>query len=175
MLTATEERLLKYIERCAKENIAGKSFFRMTDVLEDAFLLTEDKAYDAFKNIMSRKNIGNSKYDIVEEYIDMLKKGYGSIQEQVDVYGGDKFMRVVTTAKKRIKNYEGGTIFDALRDIYNVSEEDMMPLVEKIMNFISSPGFTIKFDEEAMSSFLQKNVDELEKQFQRFMDLNDDK
>lgn len=175
MLTATEERLLKYIERCAKENIEGKSFFRMTDVLEDAFLLTEDKAYDAFKNIMSRKNIGNSKYDIVEEYIDMLKKGYGSIQEQVDVYGGDKFMRVVTTAEKRIKNYEGGTFFDALREIYNVSEEEMMPLVEKFLNYVNSPGFTIRLEEETYHNFLQHNVDELDKQFQRFMALSEDK
>lgn len=53
MLTATEERLLKYIEECAKENISGTSYFRMTDVLEDAFLLTQDKAYDAFKNIIA--------------------------------------------------------------------------------------------------------------------------
>ncbi|MBE6063036.1 MAG: hypothetical protein E7207_05625 [Clostridium butyricum] len=171
MLTATEERLLEYIERCAKENIEGKTFFRMTDVLEDAFLLTEDKAYDALKNIMSRKNIGNSKYDVVEEYIDMLKKGYGSIQEQVDVYGGDKYMRVVTTAEKRMKNYEGGTFFDVLREIYHVPEEEIMPLVEKYLNFVKSPGFKIRLEEETYHDFLQSNVDELEKQFQRFMDL----
>lgn len=175
MLTATEERLLKYIERCAKENIEGKSFFRMTDVLEEAFLLTEDKAYDAFMNIMSRKSIGNSKYEIVEEYIEMLKKGYGSIQEQVDVYGGDKYMRVVTTAEKRIKDYEGGTFFDALREIYQVSEEDMMPLVEKILKFQKSPGFTIKLEAETYNNFLQHNVDELEKQFLRFRDLKKNK
>ena len=175
MLTATEERLLEYIERRAKENIEGKNYFRMTDVLEEAFLLTEDKAYDAFKNIMSRKNIGNSKYDIVEEYIDMLKKGYGSIQEQVDVYGGDKFMRVVTTAEKRLKNYEGGTFFDVLREIYHVSEEDMMPLVKKYLNYVRSAGFNIKLQEETYHDFLQHNVDELEKQFQRFMNLKEDK
>lgn len=175
MLTATEERLLKYIERCAKENIEGKSFFRMTDVLEEAFLLTEDKAYDAFMNIMSRKNIGNSKYEIVEEYIDMLKKGYGSIQEQVDVYGGDKYMRVVTTAEKRIKDYEGGTFFDALSEIYHVSEEDMMPLIEKFLRFQKSPGFTIKLEAETYHNFLQHNVDELEKQFLRFRDLKDNR
>lgn len=175
MLTATEERLLKYIERRAKENIEGKSFFRMTDVLEDAFLLTEDKAYDAFKNIMSRKNIGNSKYEIVEEYIDMLKKGYGSIQEQVDVFGGDKFMRVVTTAEKRLKKYEGGTFFDALREIYDIPEEEMMPLVEKYLHHVRSAGFTIRLDEETYHDFLQRNVDELDKQFQRFMNLKEDK
>ena len=66
MLTDTEERMLEYIQTKANENIKGKTFFRMTDVLEDAFLLTEDKAYEVFKNIMSRRNIGNSKYDFID-------------------------------------------------------------------------------------------------------------
>lgn len=171
MLTATEERLLKYIEECAKENISGTSYFRMTDVLEDAFLLTQDKAYDAFKNIIARKDIGNSKYALVDEYIEMLKTGYSSIQEQVDIFGGDKYMRVVNIAKSKIDDYKGGTIFDALREIYNVSEEEMMPLINKIFNFTSSPGFTIKFNEEIMNEFFKKNITELDKQFERFMNI----
>lgn len=174
MLTTTEERLLKYIEQCSKEKIQGKNYFRMTDVLQDAFLLTEDKAYDVFKNIISRKNIGNSKYDIVKEYIHMLKEGYDSIQDQVDAYGGDKFKKVITTAEQRLKSYEGGTFFDVLRKVYRVSEEEIMPLVEKFLNYVNSPGFTIRLDKEIYHEFLKDNIEELEKQFQRFMNLNED-
>lgn len=174
MLTTTEERLIKYIEQCAKDNIRDKSYFRMTDVLQDAFLLTEDKAYDVFKNIIARKYIRNSKYDIVSEYIDMLKEGYDSIQDQVEAYGGDKFKRVVNTAEQRLKNYEGGTFFDVLRKVYRVSDEEIMPLVEKFLNYVTSPGFTIRLEKEIYHKFLQDDLEELEKQYQRFTNLNEE-
>ena len=74
MLTVTEERLLKYIEDRARENIKGKSFYKMTDILEQAFWISEEKAYEVLKNIISRKNIGNSKDAIVNEYIDILDR-----------------------------------------------------------------------------------------------------
>lgn len=37
MLTATEERLLEYIEERARANVKGKTFYKMTDILEQAF------------------------------------------------------------------------------------------------------------------------------------------
>ncbi|ALP91246.1 MULTISPECIES: hypothetical protein [Clostridium] len=172
MLTDTEERMLQYIQDHANANVRGKTFFRMTDVLEDAFLLTEDKAYEVFKNIMSRKNIGNSKYDIIDEYIDMLKKGYGSIKEQVDIFGGDRYSIVVSTAEKRIKSYEGGSFFDVLREVYNVSDSDLNELILKFISFASSPGFSIKLDEEMYNKFLQSDLEELDKQYERFLNLN---
>lgn len=172
MLTDTEERMLEYIQTQANKNVKGKTFFRMTDVLEDAFLITEDKAYEAFKNIMSRKNIGNSKYDIIDEYIDMLKKGYGSIKEQVDIFGGDKYSIVLSTATKRIKSYEGGTFFDLLREVYNVSDEDLGSLALKYLSFAKSPGFNIRIDEEMYNKFLQTDIEELNKQYERFLNLN---
>ena len=49
----------------------------MTDILEHAFWISEEKSYEVLKNIISRKNVGNSKNEIINEYIDMLKKGYG--------------------------------------------------------------------------------------------------
>lgn len=172
MLTDTEERMINYIQTQARKNVEGKTFFRMTDVLEDAFCITEDKAYEAFKNIMSRKNIGNSKYEIIDEYIDMLKKGYGSIKEQVDIFGGDKYSIVLSTANKRIKSYEGGNFFDILKEVYNVSDDDLEPLVLKYLSFAKSAGFNIRIDEETYNKFLQEDIEELNKQYERFLNLN---
>ena len=172
MLTATEERMLEYIKTQADDNVRGKTFFRMTDILEDAFLLTEDKAYEVFKNIMSRKNIGNSKYDIIDEYIDMLKKGYGSIKEQVDIFGGDKYSIVISTARKRLKSYEGGNFFDLLREVYNVSDEEVNELALKYLSFVNSAGFNIRLDEEMYNKFLESDIEETSKQYERFLSLN---
>ena len=172
MLTDTEERMLEYIQTKANENIKGKTFFRMTDVLEDAFMLTEDKAYEVFKNIMSRKNIGNSKYDIIDEYIDMLKKGYGSIKDQVDIFGGDKYSMVISTAKKRLKSYDGGNFYTLLRKVYNVSDDEINELALKYLYFANSPGFNIKIDEESYNKFLESNIEELDKQYERFLNLS---
>ena len=79
-------------------------------IVHDWFV-TNAGAEKVLKNIVARKDIGNSKNEVINEYIDMLKKGYGSIQAQVDVFGGDKFASVVYTAEKRLKKYEGGTFF----------------------------------------------------------------
>ena len=56
MLTATEERLLNYVETRARENVKGKAFYKMTDILEQAFWISEEKSYEILKNIISRKN-----------------------------------------------------------------------------------------------------------------------
>ena len=171
MLTATEERLLKYIEDCARENIKGKTFYKMTDVLEHAFWISEEKAYEVLKNIIARKNIGNSKEAIINEYIDMLKKGYGSIQEQVELFGGDKYTSVIYAAEKRLKNYEGGTFFDLLKVVYKVPEEELMEVTEKYLKFLNSPLFSYRLEKETFHKFLQSDLDELDKQFNRFVNL----
>lgn len=171
MLTATEERLLKYIEDCARRNIEGKKFYKMTDILEHAFWISEEKAYEVLKNIISRKDIGNSKNEVINEYIDMLKKGYGSIQEQVDVFGGDKYSSVVYTAEKRLKQYEGGSFYDVLREVYKVSEEDIQDLVEKYLNFLYSASFVFRLEKDTFHKFLQSDLEELNKQFDRFVKL----
>lgn len=171
MLTATEERLLKYIEDCARRNVEGKSFYKMTDILEHAFWISEEKAYEVLKNIISRKDIGNSKNDVINEYIDMLKKGYGSIQEQVDVFGGDKYSSIVYTAEKRLKQYEGGSFYDVLREVYKVSEEDIPGMAEKYLNFLYSASFVFRLEKDTFHKFLQSDLDELNKQFERYVKL----
>lgn len=171
MLTATEERLLKYIEDRARDNVKGKTFFKMTDILEQAFWISREKSYEVLKNIMARKNIGNSKNDVINEYIDMLKKGYGSIQEQVEVFGGDKLSSVIYTAEKRLKKHEGGTFFDVLRNVYKISDEDIMKVTEKYLEFLNSPSFVFRLEKETFHRFLESNLEELDKQFDRFVNL----
>lgn len=171
MLTVTEERLLKYIEDRARENVKGKKFYKMTDILEQAFWISEEKAYEVLKNIISRKNIGNSKDAIINEYIDMLKKGYGSIQGQVEIFGGDKVSNVIYTAKKRIKTFEGGTFFDVLKHVYKVSDEELIAVTEKYLKFLNSALFSYRLEEDTFHKFLQSDLDELDKQYDRFMNL----
>lgn len=171
MLTATEERLLKYIEDRARDNVKGKTFFKMTDILEQAFWISREKSYEVLKNIMARKNIGNSKNDVINEYIDMLKKGYGSIQEQVEVFGGDKLSSVIYTAEKRLKKHEGGTFFDVLRNVYKISDEDIMKVTEKYLEFLNSPSFVFRLEKETFHRFLESDLEELDKQFDRFVKL----
>lgn len=171
MIAETEERLLKYIKERAKKNIEGKSFFTITDLLEQAFYMPKDRAYEVLKNIMGKKDIGNSQNAIINEYITMLRKGFYSIQEQVEVFGGDKLSRVISIAENRIKNYNGGTFFEILKYVYNVSEEDILVLVEKYLNFLKSPSFVFRLDKDSFHKFLESDLEELDKQVQRFLDL----
>ena len=171
MITETEDRLLRYIEDRARENVRGKSFYKTTDVLEHAFLMSKEKSYEVLKNIMSRKNIGNSKNDVINEYIHMLKKGYVSIKEQVDVFGGDKISSIIHTAEKRFKKYKGGTFFNVLREIYKISDDDIMDITEKYLSFLNSPSFIFKLEKETFHKFLQSDLEELDKQFDRFVNL----
>lgn len=170
MLTATEERNLAYIEKRAKHNIRGKSFFTTTDVLEEAFGMSKDKAYEVLKNILGRKTIRNSPDAIVDEYIDMLKKGYESIEEQINIFGGDKASRVESTARIRFKKFEGGTFIDVLREVYNVEEDEIMPLIERYLESLESQVFSYTIDQESFQKYLESNVEELDAQFKRFMD-----
>jgi hypothetical protein len=172
MLTVTEERLLSYIEKRARANLKGKTFYKLTDVLEQAFWISEEKAYEVLKNIISRKNIGNSKYAIIDEYIDMLKKGYGSIQEQVDVFGGDKISSIKYTADRRLKQFGEGTFFDILREVYKVQDEEIMNLTKKYLEFLNSSVFSYRLEKETFNKFLEADLEELDKQFDRFVNLD---
>ena len=42
----------------------------------------------------------------------------------------------------------------------------------KFISFASSPGFSIKLDEEMYNKFLQSDLEELDKQYERFLNLN---
>lgn len=162
------EKIFKYIEERAKENIRGKSFFRLTDVLEEAFILPEDKAYEILENIMSRKDIGNRPRDIVDEYINMLKKGYGSIQDQLELLGGNRVLKVSLKAESRYKKYKGENFIDVLREIYLVPEDEIIPTIEKYLKFLKSPNFSFKINKETYHKFLENDFEELDKQYDRF-------
>lgn len=168
MLTATEERNLAYIEEKARYNIKGKNFFTTTDVLEEAFWMNKDKAYEVLKNILCRKTIRNTPDAIVDEYIDMLKKGYGSIEEQMGVFGGDKASKVESTARIRLKKFNGGTFIDILREVYNVEEEEIMPLMKRYLSSVESQVFSYNIDQKSFQKYLESNVEELDAQFERF-------
>ncbi len=173
MLTATEEKNLYYIEKKARSIIKGKRYFTTTDILEDAFLMSKDKAYDVLKNILGRKTVRNTPEAIVSEYIDMLKKGYGSIQEQVDVYGGDKVSTIEATARIRFKNFQGGSFIDILREVYCVKEEDLMPLLKRYLSTLDSQVFNYTIDRASFHNFLISDINELDAQFDRFMEDED--
>lgn len=168
MLTRTEEKWLDYIEECARHNVRGKNFFRVTDILETAFALSEDKSYEILRNIMGRKNIGSSPEAIIKEYISMLEKGYGSIKEQMEILGGNKLLSVRSTAEARSKKFQGGTFIEALKEVYNVSDDDLMPLIEKYLNYLQSTVFSYTIDQESFNKFLESDIEELEKQAKRF-------
>lgn len=168
MLTTTEEKWLEFIEKRARDNIKGRSFFRVTDILEDAFCLSEDKAYEVLKNIMARKTIGNSPNAVIDEYLSMLEKGYGSIKEQMEIMGGDKWLYVKSTSDIRARRFEGGTILDALREIYNIQEEELLPVLEKFLNSIRSSEFSFTFDKKLFDKFLEDNMEEIEAQAERY-------
>lgn len=173
MLTETEERLLNYIEKRARENLKDKKLYKITDILESAFWLSEETSYEILKNILSRKVIGNSKNDVIKEYIDMLKKGYGSIQGQVELFGGDKIYSIINTAEKRLKmyNHEAGTFFDILREVYKIPDEEIMAVTEKYLEFLKSPSFIFRLEKETFHKFLESDLEELDKQFDRFVKL----
>lgn len=101
----------------------------------------------------------------------MLKKGYGSIQEQVDLFGGDKYTSVMYAAERRLKQYEGGTFFDLLREVYKVPDEEIMEVTEKYLKFLNSPIFSYRLEKETFHKFLQSDLEELDKQFNRFVNL----
>lgn len=162
------QELFKYIEKRAKYNVKDKKFFRNTDVLKEAFLISEDKAYEILKDIMARKNIGNSKEAIIDEYMKMLENGYSSLKEQVELLGGNKLLAIKKEAERRFKEFKDGTIIDIFKDIYNMSDEEVSSTLVKYMEFLTSYEFSFKVNQETFYKFLEEDLDELDKQAKRF-------
>jgi len=167
-MTLGNQELLKYIEKRARYNVKDKKFFRNTDILKEAFLVSEEKAYEILKDIMSRKNIKNSKEAVVDEYLNMLGNGYDSLREQVELLGGHKMPVIKKEVERRFKNFEKGTIIDIFREIFNISDDDMPSMVIKYMDSLTAPEFSFKVNINTFYKFLEDNMDELDKQAERY-------
>ena len=162
------QELLKYIEKRAKYNVKDKKFFRNTDILQEAFLITEDRAYEILKDIMSRKNIKNTKEAVIDEYMNMLGYGYASLKEQVELFGGHKLSAIKKEADYRFRKFKEGTIIDVLKEVYNVENEDMSSIIVKYMESLPSEEFSFKVNINTFNKFLEENLDELDKQAKRY-------
>ena len=162
------QELLKYIEKRAKYNVKDKKFFRNTDILQEAFLITEDRAYEILKDIMSRKNIKNTKEAVIDEYINMLGYGYASLKEQVELFGGHKLSAIKKEAEYKFRKFKGGTIIDVLKEVYNVEDEDMPYIIMRYMESLTSEEFSFKVNINTFNKFLEENLDELDKQAKRY-------
>ena len=162
------QELLEYIEKRAKYNVKDKQFFRNTDILKEAFLVSEERAYEILKDIMIRKNIKNTKEAIVDEYLYMLGNGYASLKEQVELYGGHKLPAIKGEAERRLKNFSKGSIIDILREVYNVEEEEISELLVKYMSFLKATDFAFKVNITTFNKFLEDNFEEIDKQAKRY-------
>jgi len=167
-MTLGNQELFKYIEKRAKYNVKDKKFFKNTDILKEAFLISEEKAYEILKDIMSRKNIKNSKDAIIDEYMNMLGNGYDSLSGQVELFGGHKFPAIKKEAEHRLKSFEKGTIIDVFKDIFNVSDEDMPYIIMKYMDSLTAQEFSFKVNINTFYEFLEDDLDELDKQAKRY-------
>jgi len=167
-MTLGNQELLRYIEKRAKYNVKDKNFFRNTDILKEAFLITEEKAYEILKDIMSRKNIKNSKEAVVDEYLNMLGNGYDSLREQIELFGGHKFSAIKKEAERRLKNFEKGTIRDVFTEVFNVADEDIPYTLMEYMDSLVAIEFLFKVNINTFYKFLEDNLDELDKQAKRY-------
>lgn len=167
-MTLDNQELFKYIEKRAKYNVKDKNFFRNTDILKEAFLISEEMAYEILKDIMSRKNIKNTKDAVIDEYMNMLGNGYASLREQVELLGGHKFPVIKKEAERRFKGFEKGTIIDILKEVYNIADEDISSTIIKYMESLVAREFTFKVDINTFNKFLEDNMEELDKQAKRF-------
>ena len=162
------QELLEYIEKRAKYNVKDKQFFRNTDILKEAFLVSEERAYEILKDIMIRKNIKNTKEAIIDEYLYMLGNGYASLKEQVDLFGGHKLPAIKREAERRLKNFDKGSIIDIFKEVYNVDEEDISDLLIKYMRFLKATDFAFKVNVITFNKFLEDNFEEIDKQAKRY-------
>lgn len=167
-MALSNQELFKYIEKRAKHNVKDKKFFRNTDILKEAFLITEERAYQILKDIMARKNIKNSKEAIIDEYLCMLGNGYASLREQVELLGGHKLLAIKQEAECRARKFKNGTIIDILKEVYNVADEDITDTIMKYMESLTSEEFAFKVNINTFNKFLEDNIEELDKQAERF-------
>jgi len=162
------QELFKYVERRAKHNVKDKKFFRNTDILQEAFSISEDRAYEILKDIMSRKNIKNSKEAVIDEYMNMLGNGAASLKEQIDIFGGHKFPVIKKEVERRFKNFQKGTIIDILKEVYNVIDEEIPDIIMKYMESLTSEEFSFKVNINTFNKFLENDLEEMDKQAKRY-------
>ncbi|MEQ3338471.1 hypothetical protein [Clostridium butyricum] len=163
------QELFKYIEKRAKYNVENKKFFRNTDILRAAFGVSEDKAYEIIKDMMaSGKIVPNTKESLIDEYMNMLGNGYMTLSEQYSLIGGDKLSLIKKEAERRKERFNKGTICDMLQIVFNVDNKDLEDIIIKYLKTVESTDFSFKFTEESFYEFLEKDMNELDKQADRF-------
>lgn len=163
------QKLFKYIEKRAKYNVENKKFFRNTDILRAAFGVSEDKAYEIIKDMMaSGKVVPNTKESLIDEYMNMLGNGYMTLSEQYSLIGGDKLSLIKKEAERRKEKFNKGTICDMLQIVFNVDNKDLEDIIIKYLKTVESTDFSFKFTEESFYEFLEKDMNELDKQADRF-------
>ena len=163
------QELFKYIEKRAKYNVENKKFFRNTDILRAAFGVSEDKAYEIIKDMMaSGKVVPNTKESLIDEYMNMLGNGYMTLSEQYSLIGGDKLSLIKKEAERRKERFNKGTICDMLQIVFNVDNKDLEDIIIKYLKTVESTDFSFKFTEESFYEFLEKDMNELDKQADRF-------
>ena len=163
------QELFKYIEKRAKYNVENKKFFRNTDILRAAFGVSEDKAYEIIKDMMaSGKVVPNTKESLIDEYMNMLGNGYMTLSEQYSLIGGDKLSLIKKEAERRKEKFNKGTICDMLQIVFNVENKDLEDIIIKYLKTVESTDFSFKFTEESFYEFLERDMNELDKQADRF-------
>lgn len=163
------QELFKYIEKRAKYNVENKKFFRNTDILRAAFGVSEDKAYEIIKDMMaSGKVVPNTKESLIDEYMNMLGNGYMTLSEQYSLIGGDKLSLIKKEAERRKEKFNKGSICDMLQIVFNVDNKDLEDIIIKYLKTVESTDFSFKFTEESFYEFLEKDMNELDKQADRF-------
>ncbi|WP_294153690.1 hypothetical protein [uncultured Clostridium sp.] len=168
-MTYDNVELFKMIETRAKYNVANKKFFRNTDILRVAFGVSEETAYEIIKNIMaSGKALPNTKESLIDEYMSMLLDGYMPLSEQYDIMGGDKLAAIKKEVEARKKNFVKGSILDVFEIVFNIPRKETTYIMEKYLNTIESSEFSYKLNEESFYRFLEKDMEELDKQADRF-------
>ncbi|EDT76731.1 hypothetical protein [Clostridium butyricum] len=163
------QELFKYIEKRAKYNVENKKFFRNTDILRAAFGVSEKKAYEIIKDMMaSGKIVPNTKESLIDEYMNMLGNGYMTLSEQYSLIGGDKLSLIKKEAERRKEKFNKGSICDMLQIVFNVDNKDLEDIIIKYLKTVESTDFSFKFTEESFYEFLEKDMNELDKQADRF-------
>lgn len=168
-MTYDNVELFKMIEKRAKYNVENKKFFRNTDILRVAFGVSEEKAYEIIKDIMaSGKIVPNTKESLIYEYMNMLANGYMPLSQQYNLMGGDKLSSIKKEAERRKKNFVKGSILDIFEVVFNIPRKEIADVMAKYLGTIESSDFSYKFDEESFYRFLEKDMEELDKQAERF-------
>lgn len=161
--------LFKYIEKRARYNVRNKKFFRNTDVLKAAFGVSEEMAYGILRDMMNMTSrMENSKDAIIDQYLRMLGSGYMPLSEQYELMGGDKLTSIKKEAKRREADFHKGNLIDLLHIVYNVSDDEMDETVMKFIRSIDSYDFSFKVNVDNFYKFLESDMDELDKQCERF-------